>query len=250
MLNIFQQPWTLLITAIVGWFILLLIHGDSRLWWQSHLVIFLAVAVFAVGFLVRVGLFKISNTMIFIIQVILCLAIAVLLTLQIIHIIQTYERHRLQWFLPIALAVAAFAFDFIVKTDLEKINNLISVARKAAEEEDFDTMAALISPDYSDSFHNTKDGLMSHCRSLLSEPLIEKTKKLGMAIDISSPKAEVIFTSRVHFEKQSHVYRNYRPFVTSKIRLDLQKEPEKRWLIHSTEILEIGGQPFGWRDIR
>ena len=130
MFNVFEQPWTLLITAIVGWFILLLIHGDSRLWWQSHLVIFLAVAAFAVGFLVRVGLFKISNTMIVSIQVVLCLAIAVLLTFQIIHIIQTYERHRWQWFVPIALAVAAFGFDFIVKTDSERIDKLISVARR------------------------------------------------------------------------------------------------------------------------
>jgi hypothetical protein len=250
MLNIFQQPWTLLITAIVGWFILLLIHGDSRLWWQSHLVIFLAVAAFAVGFLVSVGLFKISNTMIVSIQVVLCLAITVLLTFQIIHIIQTYERHRWQWFLPIALAVAAFGFDFIVKTDSERIDKLISVARRAAEQEDFDAMAALISPDYSDSFHNTKDGLMSHCRNLLSEPLIEKTRKINMIVDISSPKAEVTLTSRIHFEKQSHVYRDYSPFVTLKIRLYLQKEQGKRWLIHRAEILEIGGQPYKWRDIR
>ena len=249
MFNVFQQPWTLLITAIVGWFILLLIHGDSRLWWQSHLVIFLAVAIFSLDLLVRAGLFKISNSLTIVIQIVLGLAIVTLLTFQIIHIIQNYERHRWQWFLPIALAVAAFGLDFIVKTDLERINKLISVARKAAEQEDFDAIAALISPDYSDSFHNTKDGLMSHCRRLMSEPLIETTKKMGMWIDISSPKAEVTFTSIIHFEKQSHVYKNYRPFVTFKIRLHLQKERDKRWLIHRTEVLEISGQPFKWQDL-
>ena len=249
MFNVFQQPWTLLITAIVGWFILLLIHGDSRLWWQSHLVIFLAVAIFSLDLLVRAGLFKISNSLTIVIQIVLGLAIVTLLTFQIIHIIQNYERHRWQWFLPIALAVAAFGLDFIVKTDLERINKLISVARKAAEQEDFDAIAALISPDYSDSFHNTKDGLMSHCRRLMSEPLIETTKKMGMWIDISSPKAEVTFTSIIHFEKQSHVYKNYRPFVRFKIRFDLQKERDKRWLIHRTEVLEIGGQPFKWQDL-
>ena len=249
MFNVFQQPWTLLITAIVGWFILLLIHGDSRLWWQSHLVIFLAVAIFSLDLLVRAGLFKISNSLTIVIQIVLGLAIVTLLTFQIIHIIQNYERHRWQWFLPIALAVAAFGLDFIVKTDLERINKLISVARKAAEQEDFDAIAALISPDYSDSFHNTKDGLMSHCRRLMSEPLIETTKKMGMWIDISSPKAEVTFTSIIHFEKQSHVYKNYRPFVRFKIRFDLQKERDKRRLIHRTEVLEIGGQPFKWQDL-
>ena len=91
---------------------------------------------------------------------------------------------------------------------------------------------------------------MNHCRRLLSEPLIEKTTKMGLDINISSPKAEVTFRSIIHFEKQSHVYKNYRPFVGFKIRLDLQKERDKRWLIHRTEVLEIGGQPFKWRDIR
>ena len=212
-------------------------------------MIFLAVAIFSLDLLVRAGLFKISNSLTIVIQIVLGLAIVTLLTFQIIHIIQNYERHRWQWFLPIALAVAAFGLDFIVKTDLERINKLISVARKAAEQEDFDAIAALISPDYSDSFHNTKDGLMSHCRRLMSEPLIETTKKMGMWIDISSPKAEVTFTSIIHFEKQSHVYKNYRPFVRFKIRFDLQKERDKRWLIHRTEVLEIGGQPFKWQDL-
>ena len=250
MFDIFQQPWTLLITAIAGWFVLLLLHGDSRLWWQSHLVIFLAVAVFAVDMLVGAGLFKFSKTVTLVIQASLGLGITALLAFMIIHIIATYEQHRWQWFVPLALAFAAFGLDFIVRTDLEQINVLIKTARKASEQEDFDAIAALISTDYSDSFHNTKDDLMNHCRRLLSEPLIEKTRKIGMEIDISLPKAEVTFRSIIHFEKQSHVYKNYRPFVGFKIRLDLQKERDKRWLINRTEVLEIGGQPFKWRDIR
>ena len=118
MFNIFEQPWTLLITGIAAWFILLLLHGDSRLWWQSHLVIFLGAAVFAVDFLVEAGLFKFSKTLTIIIQAVLLLAIAVLLTLQIIHIILVYKNRRWQWFLPIILAVAAFGLDFVVRTDL------------------------------------------------------------------------------------------------------------------------------------
>ncbi|MHC4656107.1 MAG: hypothetical protein ACYS91_13985 [Planctomycetota bacterium] len=250
MFNFFEQPWTLLIAGIVVWFALLFIHGDSRLWWQSHLVIFLAVACFALDFLVKAGLFKISKTLTIIIQAALALAIAALFTLQIFYIVQTYKRNRWQWFLPIILIAAAFGLDSLVKTDMEKISTLINTARKATEQEDFDAIGALISADYSDSFHNTKVDLMNHCRNLLSEPLIEKTRKIGMAIDISLPKAEVTFTSNIHFEKQSHVYRNYKPFVRFKIRLDLQKEPDKRWLIHQTEVLEIDRQPFKWRDIR
>ena len=90
MINIFEQPWTLLIAGIIVWFTLLFIHGDSRLWWQSHLVIFLAVAGFALDFLAEANLFKISKSVTIIIQAVLFFAIAALLTLQIIHIIRTY----------------------------------------------------------------------------------------------------------------------------------------------------------------
>src|SRR4030042_4153674 len=111
MFNVFEQPWTLLIAGIAAWFILLLLHGDSRLWWQSHLIIFLGAAVFTVDFLVEAGLFKFGKTLTMSIQAALLLTIAALLTLQIIHIIQTYERHRWQWFLPIVLVVVAFGLD-------------------------------------------------------------------------------------------------------------------------------------------
>jgi len=250
MFNIFEQPWTLLIAGIVVWLALLVIHGDSRLWWQSHLVIFLAVACFALRFLLEAGLFRNSKTLISIIQVVLVVAIAALLTLQIIHIILTYERHLWHWFLPIVLVLAAFGLDSLVQTDLEKINTLIRTARKAAEQEDFDAIEALISADYSDSFHNAKVDLMNHCRRLLSEPLVEKTRKMSLEVDISSPKAEATLVAVIHFEKQSRVYREYRPFVIFKIKLDLQKGQDKRWLIHRTEVLEIDRRPVKWRDIR
>lgn len=250
MFNIFEQPWTLLIAGIAAWFILLLLHGDSRLWWQSHLVIFLGAAVFAVDFLVEAGLFKFSKTLTLIIQAALLLTIAALLTLQIIHILQTYERHRWQWFLPIVLAVVAFGFDTLVRTDLERINALIKTARKAVEQEDFDAIAAIISADYGDSYHNTKGDLMNHCRRLLSEPLVNKAKKMGLKVEISSPSAAVTLTTIVHFEKQSRIYRNYKPFVILKMRLDLTKEQDGSWLINRAEIIEIDRQPVKWRNIR
>jgi hypothetical protein len=249
MINLFQQPWTLLIAGIVVWFILLFIHGDSRLWWQSHLVIFLAVAFFALDLLVKAGLFKISITLTITIQAILALAIAALIILQIIHIIRTYEQRRWQWFLPIVLIVAGFGLDLLVKTDLEKINTVISKIRKASEQEDLNAIEALISKDYSDSFHNSKDALMKHCRSLLSEPLIKKSRQLGIKKEISPPRADVTLTVKVEFDEQSH-YREFQSFVILKIDLDLQKEQGKRWFISSAEILEVNKQPVTWRDVR
>ena len=250
MFNIFQQPWTLLIAGIVVWLALLVIHGDSRLWWQSHLVIFLAVAIFAVDFLVEAGLFKISKALTIIIQATLALAVAVLLTLQIIHVIGVYKRRRWQWLLPIILVAAAFGLDLLVQTDLERINTLINSVRKATEQENCDAIEAIISANYSDSYHNTKDDLMNHCRKLLSEPLVEKSRNIGLKKEISPSKATVTLTAKIHFDKQSRVYKEYKSFVIIKIKLDLQKEQDKRWLINRAEIFEIDRQQVNWRDIR
>jgi hypothetical protein len=243
MFNIFEQPWTLLIAGIAAWFILLLFHGDSRLWWQSHLVIFLVAAFFAVNKLVEAGIFKFSGTLTIIIQAALLLAVAALVSSQIIHIILVYKNRWWQWFLPIVLAAAAFGFDVLIRTDMERIKALISTAREAAEQEDCEAIAAFISADYEDSYHNTREDLINHCRSFFWEPLVNKAKKMGLKVEISAPSAAVTLTFIIHFEKQSRIYREYKPFVILKMRLDLKKEQEGRWLINRAEILEIDRQP-------
>jgi hypothetical protein len=90
---------------------------------------------------------------------------------------------------------------------------------------------------------------MKHCRSLLSEPLVKKSRELGKKIEISPPRADVTLTVKVEFDEQSH-YREYQPFVILKIDVDLQKERGKRWFISRSEILEVNKQPVTWRDVR
>ena len=155
-----------------------------------------------------------------------------------------------QWLLPALLAVAAFGFDFLVETDLEKINAVISTAVKAVEEENPDAIEPIISANYGDSYHDTKARLMAYCRIRLSEPLIEKNIKRIVSIDISPPKATAIFTVRIVFDKRSYVYQSFKQIMLTKLKLDLQKEPDNRWLISRAELLEIDMQPVSWQDIK
>jgi len=230
MFNIFEQPWTLFIPAIIAWFILLLLHADSRLWWQTHLVIFLTASIFILNILVDTELLKISKTLTTIIQVILILANAALLASLIIHVFNNYKRNWWHWLVPIILAAAAFAIDLLVQTDLEKINILIKKSIKAIEKEDADKIDEIISPDYRDSYHNTKAHLMNYCRNFLSEPLVEKSKKISLTTEISSPNAALTLTVIIHFDKQSRIYRDYKSFIIIKMQLDLQKDWANRWL--------------------
>jgi len=179
----------------------------------------------------------------------LIVAILVLLVMLMLRRIFPEKRHWAQWLLPAFLTVAAFGFDLLVKTNLEKINAVINTAVKAVEEENCHAIAAVISDNYRDSYHNTKKDLMRHCRARLSEPLVAKNKKRPPIIEISSPKATVTLTIIIHFDKQSYVYQDIR-LMWAKVKLDLQKEQDKRWLINRVEILELNMQRANWRDIR
>ena len=140
----------------------------------------------------------------------------------------------------------------LVKTDTEKIKTVIHTAVKAVEKENPDALEPLISANYRDSYHSTKKALMRYCRATLSQPLIEKNITRILAIEIPQPKttATVIFTVRIVFDKQSFVYQNFRRIMLVKLKLHLQKNPDKRWLISRAELLEIDTQPAKWRDIK
>lgn len=181
----------------------------------------------------------------------LIIAILVLLVVLMLRRILPEKKHWGQWLLPAFLAVAAFGFDLLVKTDLEKINAVINTGIKAVEEENSDAIEAIISDNYHDSYHNTKEDLMEHCRRRLLGPLVAKNKKRPPIIEISPPNATVVVTVIVHFEKQSYVYTEFnKPFMRTKVKLDLQKGQNKRWLINRAEVLELDRIRANWRDLR
>jgi hypothetical protein len=161
------------------------------------------------------------------------------------------KRRWWQLMLPALVTVGSFGLDLLVQTDLEKIKALVKTGAKAVEEENCNAIAQIISDDYGDSYHNTKRELMSHCMLKLSEPLIEKNRKMGVLIEISPPNATVTLTVITHFDKQSDIYKEFlKPFIMTKTKLYLRKEHDKRWLINRVELLELDKQPANWGDLR
>ena len=181
----------------------------------------------------------------------LTVAIAALLVLLMVRRIFPEKRHWWQLALPAFLAVAAFGLDRLVQTDLEKINAVISTGVRAVEEENPDAIEAIISENYSDSYHKTKTALMRHCRRRLSEPLVEKNIKRIVEIVVSPSKttAEATFTIRIVFDKRSYVYQSYKRIMLAKVKANLQKEQDK-WLINQAELLELDKLPVDWQNIR
>ncbi len=179
----------------------------------------------------------------------LTIAIVVSLILLVLRWILPQKQLWYHWFLPVLLVPAAFGVDTLVQTDKEKITAVINTAVKAVEQEKPDVLDTIISSNYSDSYHIKKNRLMGRCKAWLSEPLVEKNVKRILDMQITPPTATVTFTLRTIFEEQSIVYEAYKREIYTKLKANLQKQPDKSWLINRTEILEIDRFPTSWKDI-
>ncbi len=160
------------------------------------------------------------------------------------------KRRWWQLLVPALVVAAAFGMDLAVRTDLEKINAVINTCIKAVEEEDCNAIEAIIAEDYRDSYHNTKRDLMRHCRTRLSQPLVEKNKKRACLVQLSPPNATATLFATIIFEKDSYVSVNYKAWLMVKVRFSFQEQPDKTWLINRIEILELDRQPANWSQIR
>jgi hypothetical protein len=106
----------------------------------------------------------------------------------------------------------------------------------------------LISNDYHDSVHPSKQALLNHVGERLSEPVIEEIVPAIVSLDIKPPDAKVVFTARVMFDPKGPVY-EYRKMMLFKLQADLKREGGE-WFFSRTEILTIDLQPAGWQHMR
>ena len=160
------------------------------------------------------------------------------------------KRRWWQFLIPVFVAIAGFGLDFLVKTDLEKINSLLITAIKAVENEDCSTIEAIIADNYRDSHHNTKKDLLAHCKTELAANLVARAKKTACLVESSPPTANVALFVVITFDKNSRISQEYKSSIFVKAKLYLQKQPDKSWLITRIEVLEIDKQRVDWKEIR
>ncbi len=173
-------------------------------------------------------------------------AVLVLFGVLTFRSIWSEKRRWWQWLLPLGVAALAFGLDLGVATDLEKINGIIRTGIRAGEQEDCVTIARLIAPDYADSFHKSKQTLMIRCREKLVPPAIEQIRRLDTIVDISAPRATATFTMLMKFDKDSYWASAYKQYALVKIQLYLRRQPDKTWLVHRAEVLEVDKAPANW----
>lgn len=180
------------------------------------------------------------------------IAAAIIVSLAIM-IVRSFAPQKHRWWhfaLPVLIIIAAFALDFFFQTETELIKNVVNSVITAVEEENCSAIERIIAENYHDSKHRSKRSLIINCTSKLSSPIIEKIIKRIISIEIASPNATAVLTARVMFDEESEIYQGFRREMFTKVKLDLQKQRDKKWLISRAEILEIDLQPAGWKNIQ
>ena len=158
-----------------------------------------------------------------------------------------YEKRRAwQWLLPVAVAVLGVGLDLAVATDLEKIQRLLRTGFQAVQTEDVPALARILARDYQDSYHQSKESLLSRCRARLRPPAVQRVRRVSSQIEITPPEAKATVTVWMTFDKDSFWAQNYKPTALIAVQIYFRKQPDKSWLVRRTEVLEVDKTPVNW----
>jgi hypothetical protein len=159
------------------------------------------------------------------------------------------KQNRKILLIPIALFLLAMGLDFLVETDREMIDSLITQSKTAAVTNDITLVDAIVSEDYSDDVHKSKKSLIASCRSIFATYGIEKIRNRSKQINITSPNATVTLQVVVHLMPRS-TYNTAGTIVFVKMKLEFEKTTARKWLLKRADIISINNQPMNWNDIR
>lgn len=176
---------------------------------------------------------------------------AAIIALGVVVIIRQTWSDKSRWWqllIPLLIAAAGLGIEHFIETDYEKIESVIEVGRQAVISQDVGRLSSIISPDYSDSRHYSKDALLLFCRDLLSQPFVERIKKQQEQINVSGNNAEAELSVRLHLHPQNP-YALGGTLMYVKMKLNLTKTAYGNWLISDSEIISINNQPFGWGSV-
>ena len=145
---------------------------------------------------------------------------------------------------PIVI-VLAFALDYLVVTDREKIETIMDTIVKATEEEQAENIVQFISPDYRDSSHKSGESFTHFCRQIFSNPQIEKNWVTDQQLELDKTQASIWITAVTRLDERNQWAAGISVIKTA-WRLEFSKQPDKSWLIDTIELLELNDQPVDW----
>ena len=176
--------------------------------------------------------------------------VAILLVPLLSFLRQPWPDKHQRWILiiPLVLFLAAIGLDFLVKTDREKIDYIINQSITAAVTNNTTLIENVISEDYSDDVHKSKNALLSTCRSIFATYSIKKINKRSKQIRIIRTDAIADLHYIVHLNPRS-TYAAAGTIVFVKMKIGFTKNQDRQWHINRADIISINNQPMNWNAI-
>ena len=160
------------------------------------------------------------------------------------------KKRPWQLALPFVIVGLAFGLDFAVQTDYEKIITALNGAIDSFEAKQTESIEEVIADDYADAVHNSKGLMLAYCQGLFNVAPVRKisilTKEIAVEESIAVFTAEVV----VHFAKESEFAKMGKSLMLVKGQLFLKKTDDKRWLVYSSQLLELDRKSVNWQQIK
>ena len=160
------------------------------------------------------------------------------------------EKNRIALLLiPVLIAASAYSLDHFIVTDKEQINNILNNIKKVITNRDAQLFEQIVSSDYTDSVHKSKDTLMIFAKIALSKPAINK---------VQYNKGEILFKDNIASQEvtiflsidENSMYANYGKAVIVDASLEFSKSPSNMWHLSTFEVDSVQKQPMNWRSIK
>lgn len=146
--------------------------------------------------------------------------------------------------MPLVVLLLAFGLDFLVKTDLEKINGIIKTAKKAAVDIDTESVKTIVWENYSDVANRNRAEAISYFKSGLSVAPLERVFIAEKNIEINGDTANVRVKAGLIFKPDASI-----GATSIVLDMELKKFADGGWLIVTSELIEFGKQKMNWNQL-
>ncbi len=165
-----------------------------------------------------------------------------------VAIFRNAKPEKARWWqllLPLLVLGAAFAIDYLVETDTEKIQSRITTARDAVIARDSQTIISMIDENYQSPGSVNKESISSKCRQYLGRPFADKIKINSSIVTINNDEATCAINVTVHLNPASD-YTEYVDMAIISAKIDFVRRGDD-WFVSSVVIEKINNnEPPKW----
>lgn len=177
------------------------------------------------------------------------LAVASMVGLKIFGAFWPDKKRKWHLAIPLLIIVLALAVAYFVQTDREKIIAAVSSGVNAFEQQNIEPIREIIADDYYDAAHSSKELILAYCQAMFETAAVEKITIYSRQIEIEDGNAIFTGEALVKFTEGSQIAQLGKTLMLVKARLNFRKTADKKWLIVSSEILELDKKPVNWNQL-